>query len=147
MKNKRKLELIKNMIEDQLDIQDISSKSRRQDLTYGRFMYFKIAREHTKNSLENIAAFVNRDHSTACYGIQKFNELIEYNKECEHLKKTYDDVNEFLNGNNVFDNENDLLDLNNITTRLDNIEQVLQNLIYENRSNTVCKDKVTVGNT
>ena len=70
---------IKKLVEDNLEINNISKKSRERDYVFARFLYFKIAKDCVETSLSNIASVVNRDHATAIHGIKQYDDLVKYN--------------------------------------------------------------------
>lgn len=64
--------------------------SRNRTKVYLRCLYYVLCREYTTKSLEEIAALVNRDHSTAVYGIKLFEQAFVYE---EYIVDLY---NEFV---------------------------------------------------
>lgn len=55
---------------------DIDLKSRKRKQVYARFVYFKAAKHLTNCSLEEIGAFINKDHATVINGIKKFDDVL-----------------------------------------------------------------------
>ena len=55
---------------------DIKSKSRTKEFVKARCIYFKLAKELTSSSLEDIGGFVKRDHSTVTHGLKVFESNI-----------------------------------------------------------------------
>jgi hypothetical protein len=78
---KRKLRGIKNLIEKELGAR-IDTPNRRRDLTYGRAIFCKVARECNRNrrpiALQTIGEMINRDHATVLHNINTiFNYAIQ----------------------------------------------------------------------
>lgn len=159
---KYNLETIKKLVEHHLDIDDLANPTRLQQYVYGRFMYFKLATDHSKTSMTRIGKTVNRDHSTVCYAKDKFDELTLYNKQYAYLRDIYNKINSILENNsvttileqdNLANNQNDLLDLSNLILRLDNVEvelssvkSLLQTLLDESKQNTIRQTKNAMEN-
>ena len=71
---------------------NIKSKARDSNSVFCRWIYFKIAKKYTKNSLSNISKEVNRGHATVIYGLQNIESVLK--KECYTL--LYNDILEAL---------------------------------------------------
>lgn len=69
------LELLRKEIKNELRI-DVCDSTRKREFVYARSLYFKLARELTKYSLDYIGNTVNKDHSTVLHGIKLFDETI-----------------------------------------------------------------------
>lgn len=131
---------IKKLVEADLGLDDISKKTRQRDYVFARFLYYKVARDVCKSSLSNIGKVVKRDHATALYGISKFDDLVDYNKDFRYLKDSYHSVSmqasEYITDN--------LVDLSSILDSIDKISEDLQSIksavikiSYESKQNTV----------
>jgi hypothetical protein len=74
-----KLEKIKNLVDQEMQT-DIKTNNRKRELVYARAVYYKLARQHTIQSLESIASVLDRNHATALHGIKIFNDWL-YKRE------------------------------------------------------------------
>ena len=68
MKN---LEKIKDLVEITSNI-DISKKNRKKHNVISRQIYYKLCKELTNSSLEDIGLNINRDHATVINGLNNF---------------------------------------------------------------------------
>jgi chromosomal replication initiator protein len=75
----------------------LRSKSRKKNVTYPRNIYIYLCRQHTDETLEDIARFLNRSHSTVLYAAEsivqqmrtdnKLKGQIQFlSKKIEHMK-------------------------------------------------------------
>lgn len=131
---------IKKLVEADLGLDDISKKTRRRDYVFARFLYYKVARDISKSSLSNIGKVVKRDHATALYGISKFDDLVDYNKEFKYLKDSYHTVS-FQASEYITDN---LVDLSSILDSIDKLQDDLESiknavikLVHEDKQNNI----------
>lgn len=93
------LDKIKEFIELRLDIDDISIKSRKRKHTYPRALFYRIAKDTTKYSLETIGSHVGRGH---CEVLNAFKGTFPQAYSNEHyIKELYDDY--MINYNKVKD--------------------------------------------
>lgn len=90
------LQEIRKIVEVRLEL-DLSSKSRKRELVYGRAVYFKLCKELTKCSLNDIGRAVNRDHATVIHGLTLFDDVIDTGYE-PFLKKVYKATKRKLTG-------------------------------------------------
>lgn len=112
---KRKLEGIKNLIEKELGAR-IDTPSRRRDLTYGRAVFCKVARECNRSRrpipLHTIGEMINRDHASVLHNINTiFNYAIQehnFMELYETLKHVFveDEIEEKVDPNAIFDRIN-----------------------------------------
>lgn len=75
---------------------DLSVRSRKRELVYYRYVYFKLAREHSYSALSDIGALIGRDHSTVLHGIKVFNDVVsvyEYD-----VYKIYNKISDICKG-------------------------------------------------
>jgi len=77
-----KLQDIKSFVDSEFDI-DISTNTRKREYVEARALYYKLAKEHTKLSLERIGGKLKRDHSTVVHAL---------NNVWEHALSTNEDV-------------------------------------------------------
>ena len=85
------LEKIKQITERCLSIKELSAKSRERNNVYARSIYYKVCKEYTPYTLEEIAIVVGRDHSTVVHGLQKFESYIRHDPK---FKKHYELIRE-----------------------------------------------------
>ena len=64
------VEIIKNIVEKEFNVQ-IIRKSRRRQYIEARAMYYKLLLDKKNMSLTSIAKTVNKTHATALNGIKK----------------------------------------------------------------------------
>ena len=75
------LDDIKYLVERETGL-DLSLKSRKRHLVDARCVFFRLARDHTRHSLQDIGRFVSKDHATVLHGIRQFDNVIrEYEDE------------------------------------------------------------------
>ena len=77
-----KLQDIKNFVDSEFDI-DISTNTRKREYVEARALYYKLAKEYTKLSLERIGGKLKRDHATVIHAL---------NNVWEHALSTNEDV-------------------------------------------------------
>jgi chromosomal replication initiation ATPase DnaA len=66
-------DLILSMVEEELEIPDLSIRKRTRELTQARAIYFKLARRFCKYaSLSKIGKPVDRDHATVINGLKTY---------------------------------------------------------------------------
>ena len=112
---KRKLEGIKNLIEKELGAR-IDTRNRRRDLTYGRAVFCKVARECNRKkrpiSLKAIGEVINRDHASVLHNINTiFNYAMQehdFLELYETLKHIFvdEDIEDSIDPNSIFDRVN-----------------------------------------
>jgi ATPase involved in DNA replication initiation len=74
-----------------LKIEDLTAKSRATNLFYARM----IAAYHCRENgmiLGEIGRLINRDHSTVCHMLSKYNDEFQFNKEFRELAKKVDEI-------------------------------------------------------
>jgi len=83
------LQKIKELVEIETKIRDISKKSRLPDIVDARVMYYYLAKKYTEFSYQRIARQVNRDHATALHGMKSYNNWnfasLQYRKQLTKL--------------------------------------------------------------
>jgi len=83
------LRKIKELVEIETKIKDISVRSRKRDIVNDRVMYYYLSRKYTRASYERIAGYLNRNHATAIHSLKSYNSwkfaMFEYSKELEKL--------------------------------------------------------------
>ena len=70
-----------------LDLKDLRKKHRhtKREITYIQYICFLIRREKMNESLNTIARYYLKDHTTILYGIKKIKNLIEVDKEVNYI--------------------------------------------------------------
>ena len=66
---------------------NILSSSRDHDIVIHRWLYYKLAKDHTEYSLRLIGEVVGRNHATVIYGINMFENECKWDKD---LQDKYD---------------------------------------------------------
>jgi hypothetical protein len=72
-------ETIKEIVESYFEI-SISRNTRKRQYVEARAIYFKLCREFTQLSLEQIGKSVNRDHASVLHGCRSINTWVEVDK-------------------------------------------------------------------
>ena len=72
-------ETIKEIVENYFEI-SISRNTRKRQYVEARAIYFKLCREFTQLSLEQIGKSVNRDHASVLHGCRSINTWVEVDK-------------------------------------------------------------------
>ena len=70
---------IKQIVESYFDL-SISRNTRKRPYVEARAIYFKLCREFTNFSLEQIGKSVNRDHASVLHGCRSINTWVEVDK-------------------------------------------------------------------
>jgi len=70
------LTVIKNAVQYRFNT-FIDTKSRERNLVYKRAIYYKLAKEFTKEPLHAIGQEVNKDHATVIHGLKTFDNIID----------------------------------------------------------------------
>ena len=83
------LQKIKELVQIETRIRDISKKSRLPDIIDARVMYYYLAKKYTGLSYQRIARKVDRDHATALHGMKSYNNWnfasLQYRKQLNKL--------------------------------------------------------------
>lgn len=61
-----------------ISVEDLVSKSRKQELVYSRFIAFYFCRNLTNLCLADIGKAFNRDHATVLHGVRSHSFLTNY---------------------------------------------------------------------
>ena len=92
IKNKRivKTKEIFDLVQYELSINNLGSKTRTRELAQARFIYFKLARKFCRYaSLSAIGKQVNRDHATVINGLKKYDTEAKYDP---YMNDIYDKI-------------------------------------------------------
>ena len=72
-------ETIKEIVESYFEL-SISRNTRKRQYVEARAIYFKLCREFTQLSLEQIGKSVNRDHASVLHGVRSINTWVQVDK-------------------------------------------------------------------
>jgi len=72
-------ETIKEIVQSYFEI-NISRTTRKRQYVEARAIYFKLCREFTQLSLEQIGKSVNRDHASVLHGVKSINTWVQVDK-------------------------------------------------------------------
>ena len=72
-------ETIKEIVENYFEL-SISRNTRKRQYVEARAIYFKLCREFTQLSLEQIGKSVNRDHASVLHGVKSINTWVQVDK-------------------------------------------------------------------
>lgn len=98
---------IKDFVDDYFEI-DISKLSQKRHYVLARWIYYRISRDLTDDTVYCIAKTVNLTHSTVVYGLKEFDIEIKQNLE---FKKHYEDIFNEIYNDSVFMEVKTLSDL------------------------------------
>ena len=76
-------ETIKEIVENYFEI-SISRNTRKRQYVEARAIYFKLCREFTQLSLEQIGKSVNRDHASVLHGVRSINTWVQVDKRMKN---------------------------------------------------------------
>ena len=74
---------IKQIVENYFEI-SISRNTRKRQYVEARAIYFKLCREFTQLSLEQIGKSVNRDHASVLHGVRSINTWVQVDKRMKN---------------------------------------------------------------
>lgn len=90
---KTTIEEIRNYVESKTDL-DISRTTRKRQYVDARALYFKLCRENTDASLEEIGSLVGRDYSSVIHSVKHcFDSVYRFNPLVRNI---YDDFKPIL---------------------------------------------------
>jgi len=84
--------IVREIVENYYKI-DITDITRKRLYVEARALYYKLLRDNTRLSMEEIGKGMNKDHSTVVYFIKQVKDWIEYDRE---LRTDYEILNERL---------------------------------------------------
>ena len=103
---------------------DITGRKRTTDYVEARALYYKLAKENTKLSLERIGQKVNRGHATVLHGIKNvWPHAIKFN---ENIQDSYYKFKDIAERNRAIEEQRD-----NITGDLEHELFLAKNELYE----------------
>ena len=83
-----KLEKIQEIVENNTKIK-LKKKTRKREVVYSRAIYYKLATEHTRESLATIGASVMKNHATVINGLKVFDNQISVYKDASYYLDTF----------------------------------------------------------
>tara|TARA_S200002703_G_scaffold21913_1_gene18605 strand:+ start:2681 stop:3085 length:405 start_codon:yes stop_codon:yes gene_type:complete len=83
-----RLEKIKEVVEQETNEQ-LNVRNRKREVVYARAIYFKLCKEHTRNSLTRIGKSVGKDHATVLHGIKVFDHQIDVYEDSIEYKNIF----------------------------------------------------------
>lgn len=70
-------QMIKEIVDNYFEL-NLKRNTRKRQYVEARAIFYKLCREFTKLSLEEIGEQVNRDHASVLHGIRSLNNWVEY---------------------------------------------------------------------
>lgn len=67
--------IIRTIVEGYFAVGNLAELGRTRPYPFMRYIYFKLAREFTDESLTSIGRTIKKDHATVLHGLQKFDDL------------------------------------------------------------------------
>jgi len=93
------LQALKNLVQKELNIKDLSDKCRSRELAQARFIYFKLSRKFCSiKSLTAIGREVKRDHATVINGLKKWDMEVVYDP---YMKMVYNKISSILTDSSI----------------------------------------------
>lgn len=90
-----KIQEIKELVENNTNIK-LEMRNRKREVVYARSIYYKLCKEHTRESLSTIGKTVRRDHATVLHGIKVFNEQISFYKDANEYYKIFEKIDNII---------------------------------------------------
>jgi len=90
-----KLEKIKEIVENNTKIK-LRKKTRKREVVYSRAIYYKLATQHTRESLSSIGASVKKNHATVINGLKVFDNQISIYKDASYYLDTYNRIDSII---------------------------------------------------
>jgi len=75
--------MIKEIVDNYFEL-NLKRNTRKRQYVEARAIFYKLCREFTKLSLEEIGEQVNRDHASVLHGIRSLNNWIEYDNRIKN---------------------------------------------------------------
>lgn len=90
-----KIQEIKELVENNTNIK-LEMRNRKREVVYARSIYYKLCKEHTRESLSTIGKTVRRDHATVLHGIKVFDEQISFYKDANEYYKIFEKIDNII---------------------------------------------------
>lgn len=97
------IQKIKELVETETGIQDISLKKRTQDYVEARVLYSNLALNHTKLSLQRIGREINRDHASVVHHKKIFAQWLKFKNHYAENLNSYRTLESILEEENLVD--------------------------------------------
>jgi len=122
MKNKS-LQIIINFVNRNTG-QDIKNPCRKREIIYARSVFYKLAREHTGYSFQNIGKTLGKHHATVMHSLDNvFFNAIKYSEDC---KDTYNKFNGIVEESIITDVDQ----IQELKFRVEELEQEISEAIH-----------------
>lgn len=82
------LEGLQALVEYELEIENLLVKSRKREITDARCLFFRIAKDHLNTNVTKLASFSKQHHATVLYSLNKFEDMIRFDKQFERSWKS-----------------------------------------------------------
>lgn len=115
------IDKIRKLVELKLEM-NLSTPSRKRELVYGRAIYFKLCKDLTRTSLEQVGKSVNRDHASVIHGLKLFDDIICRGYE-PFLNRVYKSIKRKLSGEMAKRSEILTMELDEIRTLIASIQE------------------------
>lgn len=75
MRNEKILKEIRSIVEQECNL-NLNNKTRKREYVFARAVYYKLCREITNNSYEDIGKTLDKDHATVLHGVRIFDTFL-----------------------------------------------------------------------
>ena len=75
MRNEKILKEIRSIVEQECNL-NLNNKTRKREYVFARAVYYKLCREITNNSYDDIGKTLNKDHATVLHGVRIFDTFL-----------------------------------------------------------------------
>lgn len=82
------LKELQELVECELGIENLLLKSRNRELTDARCLFFRIAKDNLNINVTKLARFSNQHHATVLYSLNKFEDMITFDKQFKRSWKS-----------------------------------------------------------
>jgi len=90
-----KIQEIKELVENNTNIK-LGMRNRKREVVYARSIYYKLCKEHTRESLSTIGKTVRRDHATVLHGVKVFDQQISFYKDANEYYKIFEKIDNII---------------------------------------------------
>jgi len=130
-----------NFINTDLEI-DITKKTKTNEYVFARTVYYKLAKEHTKLSLQEIGAAVNKDHCSVIHNLKNFKDAISRPR----LKRIYETFKEYPIKSERLEYTQAIQLNEQLRTELINVKQQYNELLKSTKNEDITKlEELTQG--
>lgn len=75
MRNEKILKEIRSIVEQEFNL-NLNNKTRKREYVFARAVYYKLCREITNNSYDDIGKTLDKDHATVLHGVRIFDTFL-----------------------------------------------------------------------